>query len=44
MQCSLDILISHSFTAKLGDFGKMPKHQAGHTLVTAPLIATNQVQ
>ena len=39
---SLNILISRSFTAKLGDFGfalEMPKHQAGCTLVTAPLIA-----
>ena len=37
---SLNILISRS--SKLGDFGfalEMPKHQAGRTLVTAPLIA-----
>ena len=42
IHCSLNILISHAFTAKLGDFGfalEMPKHQAGRTLVTAPLIA-----
>ena len=42
IHCSLNILISHAFTAKLGNFDfalEMPKHQAGCTLVTAPLIA-----